>query len=83
MSGIKFDRNVAEHLKNEWVLYTQEIKSIIKELSDIMADKNFWADDQKRAFDAHLQGIKDNLSALYKSQTEFVDAYSKKLKELE
>lgn len=80
--SLKFDRDAAEHLKNEWMLYTQELKAIIKELSDIMADKNYWADDQKRAFNAHLQTIKDNLAALEQSQTEFVDIYSKQIKEL-
>ena len=80
--NIKFDRNAAEKLREEIDSYANQINDIVKEISNIIANKNNWTDDKRAIFNAHMQVISDNLAKLSKAQAEFATIYNQKIKEL-
>lgn len=81
--SIKYDKAVAEKLRDAFFQYSKEIDVIAKEFSDILNAKNSWSDDKRRLFNACLQVIQRNLSDLAMVQSEFATNYSQKIKELE
>lgn len=80
---IKYDKIVAEKLRDAFVLYYNQINAISKEVSEIIADKNNWSDEKRKAFNVHMQVINDNLQTLSKAQSEFASYYTKTIKDLE
>ena len=80
---IKYDKVAAEKLRDSFVQYSKELESVTKEMSDIITEKNGWADEKRKVFDVHMQVIYENLKSLSKAQLEFAQEYTQKIKELE
>lgn len=80
---VKYNRDAAIKLRDELNLYAEQINNLVKEVETDLLTKDFWSDDKRKQFNAHIQTIKDNLTVMYKSQSEFVATYSKKIEEWE